>query len=120
MEMPESIDENAIETDYYIESVEQFNNFQAISKTNDFADITVHLAANVSLDENFVGIGSDEVPFAGTFDGHGYANTKLSSTANGLFVAVVNSYAKDTESVFVNCTVLNGTVNGTEGTFSGN
>ena len=87
-EMPEAIDENEAETDYYIESVEQFNNFQAISKTNDFAGITVHLAANVSLDENFVGIGSDEVPFAGTFDGHGYAITKLSSTANGLFVAV--------------------------------
>lgn len=223
-EMPVSIDENATETDYYIESVEQFNNFQAISKTNNFAGLTVHLAANVSLDENFVGIGSDEVPFAGTFNGHGYAITKLSSTANGLFVAVegatiqklvigsakvtaseatasagilanaangatvdrviisgskltvaaettvggmfgkvtgevtitdstvrrllvktageasavggfvgnaeatvttencavVNSYTKDTESVFVNCTVLNGTVNGTEGTFSGN
>ena len=87
-EMPDAIDENASETDYYIESVEQFNNFQAISKTNNFAGLTVHLAANVSLDENFVGIGSSEVPFAGTFDGHGYAITKLSSTANGLFVAV--------------------------------
>ena len=87
-EMPEAIDENATETDYYIENVEQFNNFQAISKTNDFAGITVHLAANVSLDENFVGIGSYEVPFAGIFDGHGYAITKLSSQAMGLFVAV--------------------------------
>ena len=85
-EMPDSI-EGATETDYYIESVEQFNNFQAISKTNNFAGITVHLAANVSLDENFVGIGSTEVPFAGTFDGHGYAITKMYS-ANGLFVAV--------------------------------
>ena len=87
-EMPNAIAENASETDYYIESVEQFNNFQAISKTNNFAGLTVHLAANVSLDENFVGIGSNEVPFAGTFDGHGYAITKMSSAARGLFVAV--------------------------------
>ena len=84
--MPDSI-EGAIETDYYIESVEQFNNFQAISKENDFEGITVHLAANVSLDESFSGIGSAEVPFAGTFDGHGYAIRKMVSE-NGLFVAV--------------------------------
>ena len=87
-EMPDAIGENATETDYYIESVDQFNSFQAISKTNNFAGITIHLAANVALDDAFEGIGSAEVPFAGTFDGHGYAITKLSSTANGLFVAV--------------------------------
>lgn len=86
-EMPVSIDENATETDYYIESLEQFMNFQEISKANNFAGLTVHLAANVSLDDSFAGIGSEEVPFAGTFDGHGYAITKLSSS-NGLFVAV--------------------------------
>ena len=86
-EMPVSIDENATETDYYIESLEQFMNFQEISKANNFAGLTVHLAANVSLDESFSGIGSAEVPFAGTFDGHGYAIRKMVSE-NGLFVAV--------------------------------
>ena len=84
--MPDSI-ESSSEEDYYIETAEEFDNFYAISKANNFAGITVHLAANISVDADFDGIGSVEVPFAGTFNGHGYAITKMNS-ANGLFVAV--------------------------------
>lgn len=118
----ELVDKEATETDYYIESLEQFNNFQEISKTNNFAGLTVHLQANIALDESFTGIGSLEVPFAGTFDGHGYAITKLSSTTNGLFVAVegatiqnlVIGNAKITlGEVTSNVGVLAGTANGT-------
>ena len=86
--MPDSIDVTSTETDYYIATLEQFNSFQTQSQSNTFAGCTVHLAANIELDGEFAGIGSLEVPFAGTFDGHGYSITKLSSTTNGLFVAV--------------------------------
>ena len=86
--MPETIDTASAETDYYIETLEQFNSFQEQSQSNTFAGLTVHLAANIELDGDFAGIGSAEVPFAGTFNGHGYTITKLSSTTNGLFVAV--------------------------------
>ena len=75
--------------DYYIETMEQWNEFVATSKENSYANSTVHLATDIQWDgTDFAGIGSLEVPFAGTFDGHGYAITKLSSTTNGLFVAV--------------------------------
>lgn len=86
--MPENWDASSAESDYYIESLEQFNYFQTHSKSNNFEGLTIHLAENVALDKTFTGIGSVDCPFAGTFDGHGYSITKLSSTANGLFVAV--------------------------------
>ena len=77
------------ETNYYIESLEQWNEFVVASKEKSYADATVHLMTDIEWDgTDFAGIGSLEVPFAGTFDGHGYAITKLSSTTNGLFVAV--------------------------------
>ena len=75
--------------DYYIETMDQWNEFVATSKENSYANSTVHLATDIQWDgTDFAGIGSLEVPFAGTFDGHGYAITKLYSTTNGLFVAV--------------------------------
>ena len=80
---------SSTENDYYIETLDQWKEFVAVSKENSYAGMTVHLATDIEWDgTDFAGIGSAEVPFAGIFDGHGYAITKLSSTTNGLFVAV--------------------------------
>ena len=77
------------ETNYYIGTLEQLKEFQTASKDNSFAGMTVHLSGDIEWDgTDFAGIGSKEVPFAGRFDGHGFAITKLSSKTNGLFVAV--------------------------------
>ena len=82
---PEAVNVISTEADYYIETLEQFLEFQTESQSNTFAGMTVHLAADIELEGDFAGIGSSESPFCGTFDGHGYAVKKLYSTSNGLF-----------------------------------
>lgn len=59
------------------------------------AGVTIYLLNNIDMTsvENFAGIGTATTPFAGTFDGQGYAITNLSmssvSTANfGVFASI--------------------------------
>ena len=93
---PTSFNSASSETDYYIETVAQLKAFQVTSVSNTFEGITIHLADNVDWDgTDFAGIGSATTPFKGTFNGHGYAITKLSSTTNGLFVAVEGATIKN-------------------------
>ena len=93
---PANFDSASTEKDYYIETVEQFNYFQEASQSNTFEGITIHLAADIDWDgSDFLGIGSEEAPFKGTFNGHGYAITKYTSYGNGLFFAVEGATIKN-------------------------
>ena len=98
---------------YYISTAADLVNFAAASKSNDFADITIHLAANITCTSaSFAGIGSADVPFCGTFDGHGYTISGLYSTSSGLFLAAGSTANPVT---IKNFKVDNATISGTKG-----
>ena len=93
---PSIFDSSSTESNYYIETVDQLKYFQKASNTSTFEGITIHLAKNIDWDgTDFVGIGSETTPFKGTFNGHGYAITKFSSTTNGLFAVVEGAIIKN-------------------------
>ena len=98
---------------YYISTAADLVNFAAASKSNEFVDITIHLAANITCtSDSFAGIGSADVPFCGTFDGHGYTISGLYSTTSGLFLAAGSTANPVT---IKNFTVDNATISGTRG-----
>ena len=79
--------------EYYITVPKQLVALAKVSKSDNFAGKTIHLAANIDIasstyaETSYVGIGSADVPFCGTFDGHGYTISGLYSTESGLFLA---------------------------------
>ena len=74
----------------------------------DSSTISVELANNLVMPEaNFYPIGSEEVPFEGTFDGNGHtiSNLTISSVSRGigLFGALSNATVKDLQ--LINCNI---------------
>lgn len=104
--------------EYYITVPKQLVALAKVSKSDNFAGKTIHLAANIDIasstyaETSYVGIGSADVPFCGTFDGHGYTISGLYSTESGLFLA-----AGSTENPVTirNFTVDSATISGTRG-----
>ena len=104
--------------EYYITLPKQLVALAKVSKSDNFAGKTIHLAANIDIasstyaETSYVGIGSADVPFCGTFDGHGYTISGLYSTESGLFLAAGST----TDPVTIkNFTVDNATISGTRG-----
>ena len=103
---------------YQINTVAQLVAFAGASKSYNFANTTVHLMANLDYaastyaTTNFKGIGSANVPFCGTFEGHGYTISGLYSTETGLFLAIGST---DTPAVIKDFTIDKANISGAEG-----
>lgn len=60
---------------------------KAVADGDDFAGITVSLTADISVDADFLPIGTKDTPFAGVFEGNGHEISDLAPDCNyaGLF-----------------------------------
>ena len=106
------------ETDFYIDSVEELIAFRELSKEHTFEGKTIHLLKDIDWggSNNWgLGIGSDTVPFGGTFDGHGHTISNLYGTSHGLFLYLGYKDTVIAQPTIKNFTLDNAQITGTNG-----
>lgn len=103
-----SLSENAAEQVVSISTPAELSAFATASKTNSYEGYTIILKNNIDMSgvTDFAMIGSESVPFKGTFDGNGLTISNLTfaaGTKKGLFVQITNGTVKNlTVSNFTN------------------
>ncbi len=103
-EIPENMTWYTNASVLYISNAEEFKAFAEMTKTDNFAGKTIKLSANIDLNPGvkwaditgasgdayvWPGLGTLDVPFAGTIDGCGHTISKLTAKATGTTIGFI-------------------------------